>query len=183
MSKRATSPFQRSATNSIMPPSFCSSKLSKSEEVGEDGFRRHADGLQQNRHGHLAATVDTEEQDVLRVELEVQPRATVRNHAGREQQLARAVRFAAIMLEEHAGRTMQLRNNDALGAVDDKGTGIRHERNFAHVDFLFFDFLDRRLAGFAVQQYQAHLGAQRRSVGQARAAGIPTSNTGSPSTS
>ncbi|CPK59541.1 Uncharacterised protein [Bordetella pertussis] len=32
MSKRAISPFQRSATNSIMPPSLLSSKLSKSKK-------------------------------------------------------------------------------------------------------------------------------------------------------
>jgi hypothetical protein len=64
------------------------------EEVREDLFRRQADGLQQDRHRHLAATVDAEVQDVLRVELEVQPRAAVRNDPGREQQLARAVGLA-----------------------------------------------------------------------------------------
>jgi hypothetical protein len=42
---------------------------------------------------------------------------------GREQQLAGAVRLASVVLEEHARRSMQLADDDALGAVDDKGTG------------------------------------------------------------
>ena len=151
------------------------------EEVREDRFGRHADGLQQDRHRHLAATVHAEEQHVSRIEFEVQPRAAVGNHAGREQQLARAVRLAAVVLEEHARRTMQLRDDDALGAVDDEQAGAGHERNFAHVDFLLLDFLDGRLADFAVQQHQAHLGAQRRRIGQAALLTFLTSNTGSPS--
>ncbi|KAG1438316.1 hypothetical protein G6F57_019905 [Rhizopus arrhizus] len=145
MSKRAISPFQRSGTNSIIAPSLFSSKLSK----------------------HLATTVDAEEQDVLRVEFEVQPRTAVRNHAGREQELAGAVRFAAVVFEEHARRTVQLRHDDTLGAVDDEGTRARHERNFAHVDFLFLHFFHGRLADFAVKQHQADLGSQGRGIGQA----------------
>src|ERR1035437_5849686 len=35
------------------------------------------------------------------------------------------------------GRAVQLRNNHALGSVDDEGALRRHERNFAHVNFLF----------------------------------------------
>ncbi len=58
------------------------------EEVGKDGFRRQANRLQQDGDRHLAATVHTEEQDVFGVELEVQPRTTVRNDPCREQQLA-----------------------------------------------------------------------------------------------
>lgn len=75
--------------------------------------------------------------------------------------------LAAVVLEEHAGRAVQLRHDDALGAVDDEGTGAGHERNLAHVDFLFLDFLDRGLADLAVEQHQAHLRAQGRRIGQA----------------
>ena len=131
------------------------------EEVSQDLLRRHADGLQQDRHRHLAATVDTEVQDVLGVKLEVQPRATVGDDPCREEQLAGAVGLAAVVLEEHAGRTMQLRDDDALGTVDDEGAGRRHERDLAHVDFLLLHFLDRGLAGLAVHDDQAHAGAQR----------------------
>src|SRR3546814_9066341 len=64
-------------------------------EIGEeskDGLGRHADGFQQNGYRHLATAVDPEEQNVFGIELKVEPGATVRNHAGRKQQLARAVR-------------------------------------------------------------------------------------------
>ena len=131
------------------------------EEVSQDLLRRHADGLQQDRHRHLAATVDTEVQDVLGVKLEVQPRATVGDDPCREEQLAGAVGLAAVVLEEHAGRTMQLRDDNTLGTVDDEGAGRRHERDLAHVDFLLLHFLDRGLAGLAVHDDQAHTGAQR----------------------
>ena len=47
----------------------------------------------------------------------------------RVQQLARAVRLAAVVVEEHARRTMQLRDDDALGAVDDEGAVLGHERH------------------------------------------------------
>src|SRR5690606_8432321 len=70
------------------------------EEIRQYGFRRHANGFQQDGDRHLAATVNTEEQDIFGVEFEIEPRATVGNDACREQQFARAVRFTAIVLEE-----------------------------------------------------------------------------------
>ena len=113
------------------------------EELLEDVLVGEADRLQQRGHRHLAAAVDAEEQEVLRVELEVEPRAAVRNHAGREQELAGAVRLAAVVFEEHARRAVQLRDDHALGAVDDERAVLGHERNLAHVDLLLLHFLDR----------------------------------------
>src|SRR5690606_13337169 len=78
------------------------------EVRGKDVFVGQADGLEQDRDRHLATAVDAEKQDVLGVELKVEPRAAVGNHAGREQQLSGAVRLAAVVLEEHAGRAVQL---------------------------------------------------------------------------
>ena len=43
------------------------------EEVRKDSFWCQANGLQQNRDGHLAATVDAEIQQVFGVEFEVKP--------------------------------------------------------------------------------------------------------------
>ena len=128
------------------------SELIEFEEAGEDFLIGHAQRAQECRDGHLTATVDTEEQGVFRVKLEVNPRTTVGDDARRKQQLARRMGLAAVMLEEHAGRAVQLTHDDALSPVDDKGTGIRHERDFAHVDFLFFHFLD--VAGIAIQNHQ-----------------------------
>ena len=51
--------------------------------------------------------------------------------------------FAAIMIEKHTGRTVQLGDDDALGTVDDKRTVLRHQGDFSHVDILLFDVLDR----------------------------------------
>jgi len=52
------------------------------EEVRQDRFRVQTDSLEQDRDRHLATTVNAEIQDVLGVELEVEPRAAVRNDAG-----------------------------------------------------------------------------------------------------
>ena len=62
--------------------------------------------------------------------------------AGREQQLARAVGLALVVLEEHARRAVQLRDDHALGAVDDERALVGHQRHFAHVDLLLLHFLD-----------------------------------------
>ena len=142
-------------------------EIVEDEEVGEDLLGRQADRLQQDRHRHLAAAVDAEVQHVLRVELEVEPRAAVRDDPRREQQLARAVGLAAVVLEEHARRAVQLRDDDPLGAVDDERAVGGHERNLAHVHLLLLDFLDGRLGRLAVHDDQAHAGTQRRAEGQA----------------
>ena len=51
-------------------------------EVVEQLFGRVAERAQEHRRVQLAATVDAHVEDVLRVELEVEPRAAVRDHAG-----------------------------------------------------------------------------------------------------
>ena len=132
------------------------------EEVGQDGFMVQADGLEQDRDRHLAATVDAEVQDVFRVELEVQPGAAVRDDAGRKQQLARAVGLALVVFKEHAGRTVQLRHDDTLGAIDHERALVGHQGHFAHVDLLLFDFLDHlglRCRRLAVIDDELNLGA------------------------
>ena len=83
------------------------------EDVGivegvQDLFGAVIERTQKNRSRQLAATVDTDEHCVLRIEFEVQPGAAVRNDARGVQQLAGAVGLAAVMIEEHARRTMQL---------------------------------------------------------------------------
>ena len=62
----------------------------------------HAERTQDDRHRQLAAAVDTREHGVLRIELEVEPRTAVRNDARREQELARRVGLALVVIEEHA---------------------------------------------------------------------------------
>ena len=144
------------------------------EKVRQDRFWVQADGLQQDRHRHLAAAIDAEIKDVLRVEFEVEPRTAVRNDPGGKQQLAAGVCFALVMLEEHAWRTVQLRDDDALGTVNDEGTIVGHERHFAHVDLLLLDFLDRlRLGRLTVVNDHLQLGAHGGRVGQAAHLALP----------
>ncbi|MNT24862.1 hypothetical protein D3C72_1603600 [compost metagenome] len=61
---------------------------------------------------------------------------------------------------------MQLRDDDALGAVDDERTRGSHQRDFAHVDFLLLHFLDLARV-LAIVDDQANLGTQGRMEGQA----------------
>ncbi len=138
------------------------------EERRQDLRLVHAERTQDDRHRQLAAAVDAREHAVLGVELEVQPGAAVGNDAGREQQLPGGMGLAAVVVEEHARGTVQLRDDDALGAVDHEGAVVGHERQLAEVDLLLAHVLDRLLGagGLLVQHDQAHLDAQRGGIGQ-----------------
>ena len=140
----------------------------------EDGLAVHAERGKQRRHRNLAAPVDARIDDVLGVELDVEPGAAIGNDAGGEQQLARRVRLALVMVEEYAGRAMHLADDHALGSVDDEGAVHRHERDVAHVDVLLLDVLDRAGAGLLVDiehdEAQRHL--ERRRIGHAALAAL-----------
>src|SRR5436853_294154 len=71
---------------------------------------------------------------------------------------------AAGVIEDDARRAVQLRDDDALGAVDDESAGVGHERQFAHVDLLLLHVLDRLVRGRAVLVVDHELDehAQRR---------------------
>ncbi len=76
--------------------------------------------------------------------------------------------LAAVVIEEHARAAMQLRDDDALGAVDDERAVVGHEGKFAQVHFLFAHILDGLLgaARFLIEDHEPHLDAQRRCIGQ-----------------
>ncbi len=137
------------------------------EEVLEDLLGVVAQRLQQDRDRHLAAAVDAEVEVVLGVELEVEPGAAIGDHARREEELAGRVSLAAVMLEEDSRGAVQLRDDDALGAVDDEGAVAGHERDLAHVDLLLLHFLHGRLGSLAVHDGEAHFRAQRGGEGEA----------------
>ena len=61
--------------------------------------------------------------------------------------------LAAVVIEEHARRAVQLRDDDALGAVDDEGAVVGHQRQLAQIDLLLAHVLDRLLGagGFLVE--------------------------------
>ena len=62
---------------------------------------------------------------------------------------------------------MQLRNDNTLSTVDNKGTVVGHERNFAHVDFLFFNVFNGAFRRFALVDHQTQFYAQRCGIGHA----------------
>ncbi len=127
-------------------------------------FAVHAERIEQRGHRNLAAPVDARMHDVLGVEFDVEPGAAIGNDSRGEQQLARRMALALVVIEEHAGAAVHLRDDHPLGAVDDERAVRRHERHVAHVDVLLLDVLDRLGAGLGVDvehdQAQRHL--QRR---------------------
>ena len=91
----------------------------------------------------LPAPVDAHVEDVLRVELEVDPGTAIRDDARGVEQLAAGVRLALVVVEEHTGRAVELRDDDSLRPVHHEGAVPGHERDLAEVDLLLLHVLDR----------------------------------------
>ena len=143
-------------------------------EGRQDPFAVEAKRVKQRGHRDLAAPIDARIDDVLGVELDVEPRAAIGDDAGGEQKLARGMALALVVIEEHARAAMHLRDDDALGAVDDEGAVRGHERHVAHVHVLLLDVLDRLGLGLGIDvehdEAQRHL--ERRRVGHAALAAL-----------
>ena len=107
------------------------------EQVGNLLVGRQPERAQQHRDGQLAVLVDADVEHVGRVGLVLQPCAAVGDDGGGEQALAALVLSRFII---NAGRTHDLRDNDALSAVDDEGAAVGHHGEIAHVDFLLLQF-------------------------------------------
>ena len=143
-------------------------------EFVEDFLAVVVQRVQQRRDRQLALAVDTDVDDVLGVEFEVEPAAAIRDDPGGEQELAARVRLAAVVVEEHARRAVHLADDDALGAVDDEGAVARHQRHVAHVDVLLLDIEHGPRLGIGVdlEDDQAQRDAHRRGVGHAALAAL-----------
>ena len=138
--------------------------LADAVERAEDllvGFE--TERAQKDRTVELALAVDADIEQVLGVVFEFDPAAAVRND------LAEVVTLRRDALEEDAGRTVQLTDDDALGAVDDERAVVRHQRNFAEEDFLFLDVADALLAGFGILGVDGEADGdfERRGIGHA----------------
>ena len=59
---------------------------------------------------------------------------------------------------------MQLGDNDALNAVDDKSPVVGHERDLAHIDFLFLDVLDGLVTRILVVDNKSSFDLERHRV-------------------
>ncbi len=137
-------------------------------EVGEQLLGVVAERLQQHRGEDLPAPIDARVEHVLVVELEVEPRTAVRDHAAGEQLLAGGGdRRRSGRVEEDAGRAMELRDDHALGAVDDEGAVVGHDRDLPEVDLLLLHVADRLRALGVVPGDESDRHLERRGVGHA----------------
>ncbi len=152
------------------PPALAGTVVGQLAVEGvEDGLLVETQRQQQRRHRQLAAPVDADIDEILGVELEVEPTAAVGDDAGAVEELARAVRLAPVMVEEDARAAVHLADDDALGAVDDEGAVVRHERHVAHVDVLLLDVPDASGSGLVVDvpDDQAQRHPERCRIGHA----------------
>ena len=113
------------------------------EQVEDLLVRGVAHRPQQDRDRELALAVDTDVDATLLVDLELEPRAARRHQVGDEDLLL------AVLGLHHVGarRTNQLRDDHALGAVDDERAALGHPREVAHEHRLLPD-----LPGLAVDE-------------------------------
>ncbi len=98
---------------------------------------RLVDGAEQGSDGYLALAIHLDGYDVLVGRLELQPGAAVGDQLGVAEVAAAGV--VSLQGEVDARGADQLGDDDTLGAVDDEGALVRHEREVAHEYLLLFD--------------------------------------------
>ena len=103
-----------------------------------------AERLEQHGDRLLALAVDADVDDVLLVDLELEPRAAAGDHLGVDDVLL-GRGLVGVDAEVDAGRAHELRHDDALGAVDDEGAAVGHHREVAHEDGLLLDLTGLRV--------------------------------------
>ena len=114
-----------------------------------------AQSAQKHGDAELLFSVHADVESVLRVLFEFQPRAAVGHDGGGEHLLARLVLRRSVI---HARGTDELRNDDALRAVDDEGAVFRHQGQIPHENFLVEHFVFHLVD-------KADLHSQRKRVG------------------
>ena len=126
------------------------------EEVKYLGVAAHSEGADKGGYGKLAVFVDAHIENVVNIGFIFQPRASVGDNGGRIKLLTG---FVVIHFIVNARRTNELRNDNALGAVDYKGAARSHQRKITHKDVALFNFARR-----FIQQAGGH--AQRGGIGR-----------------
>src|SRR3990170_736102 len=129
-------PFDRHLLDLVEPP--------------QELLRGHPDRPQKDGNGEFPLPVDLHVQHVLVIELEIQPGAAIRDDPRGEEDLAGGVGPSLVVLEEDAGRAMQLAHDDPFRPVDDEGRAGRHEGDFAEEHLLFLDVPDGAGGGLLV---------------------------------
>ena len=109
------------------------------EEIQDIDVARVADSAEQRRDEEFATTtaaIEIDVEQIVVVELDFKPGAAIRDDAEGVQQFTVRVRRH---FESDAGRAMELRDDDALSAVDDEGAALGHHGDFAHVNIFILD--------------------------------------------
>ena len=106
-----------------------------------------AKGTQERRRALATLAVDGDHKVAALVDLELKPCAARGNELNAVDENARVHLGGKV----HARRADQLGDHDALGAVDDEGAAIGHEREVAHEDELLLD-----LASLLVNETHIH---------------------------
>ena len=127
-------------------------------------FGVQTQGSQEDRRQEFSFAIDTHIKEVLGgFVFKLHPRSPVRNNLSEE------VGLGGGGFEKDSWAAVQLADDDTLGAVDDEGTVVGHERDFTEVNFLLLDVANCLGAGFRifVEDRQADDDLQGRSVGHA----------------
>ena len=69
--------------------------------------------------------------------------------------------LAFVVVEDNTGRSMDLRDNNSLSTIDNKGAIVCHQRNLAEVDFLLTDIFDGLVSRFFIVNNQTYSNPQR----------------------
>ena len=112
--------------------------------------------------------VDPDLNQILVIELDVEPRPAVRDDPARVELLSRRRNRRGLAgIEEDSGRAVKLRHDDPLGPVDDEGSILGHDRDFPEIDLLLLHVTDRVSAAVAgvVPDDQANRHLDRRRIG------------------
>ena len=107
------------------------------EELDDLLIRIETECADEIRHRHLARAVDADRDDIIRIRLELDPCAAVRDDRRIVEVLAGRIDLLAVV---GARRTNELADDDTFCTIDDERTRIGHEREIAHEYFLLFDF-------------------------------------------
>ena len=126
-------------------------------EIVNEVFGGHSKGAEQHRDGEFSPAVDAHVQDIPWVKFKIEPGTTVGYDPGRIQELAAGMGFPLVVLEENPRRTMELTDDDTLGAIHHERTILSHQRDLAKIDFLLLDVSNAPIVGLGIHIPQHHL--------------------------
>ena len=81
-------------------------------------------------------------EEILLVEFEIDPGATIGNDPRVVEDLSSRVGFDLILIKKDPRGAMKLADDHPFRTVDDEGPVFCHQRDFTKIDLLLFDRLD-----------------------------------------